>query len=81
MILLGLVFGHWWKTTLIVVILGWPVLLLVAGVDIEPSALPAAAALGAANAAVGILVHQALWLFARGLTSAARRIGELRPRT
>lgn len=74
MILAGLVFGHWWKTTLIVAAVSWPIVLVVAGVDIEPALLPFAALLGAANAAVGILIHKALWFVARGATSAARRL-------
>ena len=72
MILFGLVFGHWWRATLIAAAIGWPVLLIVADVDIELAALPASAALGAANAAIGILVHRALWIIARVLTSAVR---------
>lgn len=81
MILIGLVFGHWWRTTLIVAAIGWPLLLIATSVDIELVALPAAAALGAANAAVGILVHHALWLFVRGATGAVRRTREVRSRS
>jgi hypothetical protein len=73
LILLGLVFGHWWKTALAVAAVGWPLLLIATGVDIDPATLPAAAALAVANAAIGILVHQALWLLVRGLTSGVRR--------
>ena len=74
-ILLGLIFGHWWKATLVVAALGWPLLLLAAGVDIDPAALPAASALAVANAAIGILAHRLLWRLARGLMSAGRMSG------
>jgi hypothetical protein len=74
LILLGLVFGHWWRAALIAAAIGWPLLLIVAGVDIELVTLPAAAAFAVANAAVGVLVHQALWLVVRGLTSAGRKL-------
>ena len=57
----------------LVVGLGWPLLLVATGIDIDPAVLPAAAAIAVANAAVGILVHQALWLLVRGLTSGVRR--------
>ena len=72
-ILAGLIFGHWWKTTLIVAAVGWPILLLAAGIDIEPALLPFAALAGVANAAVGILIHQLLWFLVRGSTNAARK--------
>jgi hypothetical protein len=74
MIVLGLVFGRWWRATLIAAAVGWPTLLIAAGVDIELAMLPVAGALGAANAAIGILVHRALWLLVRGTTKAARKL-------
>jgi hypothetical protein len=73
LILLGLVFGHWWKTTLVAAAVGWPLLLIVTGVDSGLDFALGAAALALANAAVGILVHQALWLLVRGVTSVGRR--------
>ena len=73
LILFGLVFGHWWKTTLVVAAVGWPLLLIVTGVDSGLDFALGAAALALANAAVGILVHQALWLLVRGVTSVGRR--------
>ena len=74
LILVGLVFGYWWRTTLIVSAIAWPLLLIATGVDIEIATIPLAAALGAANTAVGILVHRLLWVVARGLTTAARKL-------
>ena len=74
LIILGLVFGHWWRTTLVVAAVGWPLLLIVTGVESGLDFALGAAALAMANAAVGILVYQALWLLVRGLTSAGRRV-------
>jgi hypothetical protein len=74
MIVAGLVLGHWWRAALIAAALGWPLLLILSGVEIEPWGLPAAAVFGAANAAVGIIVHQLLWVAVRGLTSAGRKL-------
>jgi hypothetical protein len=72
--LLGLVLGHWWRTTLVVSAIGWPVLLITTGVDLDIATVALAAALGAANAAIGILVHRLLWLIARGLTTGTRTL-------
>jgi len=74
LILLGLVFGYWWRATLVVSAIGWPLLLIATGVDLNIATIPLAAALGAANAAIGILVHRMLWLLARGLTTAAQKL-------
>ena len=70
MILFGLVLGRWWRPTLLLAAIVWPVILLADGVmGVEAGLLPAAG-LGALNAAVGILTHQALL----GLTRLCRRI-------
>jgi hypothetical protein len=73
MILAGLIFGRWWKATLIGAAIGWPLLLIATGSDLDIATIPVAAALGAANAAIGILVHRLLWLMVRGLTAATRK--------
>jgi hypothetical protein len=75
LILFGLIFGHWWRATLIAAAVGWPILVIVAGIDIEPALLPVAALAGVANAAVGVLVHRGLWLVVRSSTNAARLNG------
>ena len=60
LLLLGLVLGRWWRTTLLIAVLGWPLLLLVDG-TIEPGRNVAGAALVAlVNAGIGVLVHQAV---------------------
>lgn len=57
MILLGLVLGRWWKIALVTAAIGWPVLLLATGTD-APADLVTGAALGVANACVGVLAVQ-----------------------
>jgi hypothetical protein len=69
MFLFGLVFGRWWKTTLVAGTLGWPLLLLTGDVLHSPEEVAGAAALGLANTLVGMAIHQ---LFLR-LVRALRR--------
>lgn len=59
MIGFGLLAGRWWKTALVGGAIYWPVLLLSTGV-ISWGHVGGAAALGLANTAVGVLVHQAV---------------------
>lgn len=58
MILLGLVLGRWPLVAIVIAALGWPMLLVVTDVVAFDAGLLEAAALAAANAAVGVLVHQ-----------------------
>lgn len=68
MILFGLVFGRWWRSAIAAGALVWVVFVLILA-DVtfsDAGVLGGAAALGAANAAVGVAVHQAvLWLVRR----------------
>lgn len=65
-ILWGLIFGRWWRVTLIGSAIAWPVVLIVDGVMGLEVGLLAAAMLAVANAAVGVALHQgALWLIRR----------------
>jgi hypothetical protein len=70
LLLLGLVLGRWWRTTLLVAVLGWPLLLLVDG-TIDPGwTIAGAAGLAAVNTGIGILVHQGLrWCLHRRPTA------------
>ncbi len=52
----GLVIGRWWAVVLGAI--GWPLLVVTVG-DCGWSCIPEAVLLGAANAAVGVLVHRA----------------------
>jgi hypothetical protein len=73
MIVFGLVFGRWWRPTLVLAPFIWPSLLVADHVmGVEPGLL-AAAGLGALNAGVGIVVHQTiLWLVRHSLRSTTR---------
>jgi hypothetical protein len=58
LILFGLVFGRWWRLSLIAAALGWPVRLVATGVmSVEPELL-GASGLAIANTGVGVLIHQ-----------------------
>lgn len=72
MIGFGLIFGRWWKTTLIAAAIVWPLLLIYYGaLDNPPGSRLQGLALGAAlavvNAAVGVAVHQAVLFLVRKL--------------
>jgi len=76
MILFGLVLGRWWRTTLVLAALLWPVLVwgpVREGPGDPVAGLLLAACLGVANAAVGVAVHQAVLWAVRGLRRAAGR--------
>lgn len=65
-ILWGLIFGRWWRATLIGSAIAWPAVLVANGIMGLESGLLAAAALAVANAAVGVAVHQGvLWVVRR----------------
>lgn len=60
----GLVTGRWWRMTLPVATVGWPMILAAAGVTTDIATLAAAAALALANTSVGVLIYSAahrLW--------------------
>lgn len=58
LILFGLVFGRWWRLSLVAAAVGWPALLVATDVmDVEVGLL-GAAGLAVINAGVGVLVHQ-----------------------
>jgi hypothetical protein len=60
LILFGLVFGRWWRLSLIAAALGWPVLLVATDVmSVEPGLL-GASGLAVANTVVGVLIHQGI---------------------
>ncbi|MEH1169496.1 hypothetical protein V6V47_29365 [Micromonospora sp. CPCC 205539] len=67
MILFGLAFGHWWRSTLVAAALIWPALMLASQVTTVEIGLLGAAGLGVANAAVGVLVHQTISRAIRGV--------------
>ncbi len=77
LILFGLVFGRWWRPSLIAGAVVWPVLLVATDVMQVKAGLVAAAGLAVINTGVGVLVHQgALGVFRllrRRLAESAQR--------
>jgi hypothetical protein len=71
MILFGLIFGRWWRVTLVAAALGWPLLLVVTDVAGVDSTLLRAGVLAVVNAGVGVLVHQSVLLAYRRLRRPA----------
>jgi hypothetical protein len=69
MLLVGLALGRWWAVPLGAA--GWAVVVVLA-VPISAADVPLAAALGAANVAVGVLVRWMLVRLVRGVTRLAR---------
>lgn len=72
LICVGLVFGRWWRIVIPLATVGWPAVLIVTGVDGGLPFALGAAGLAIANVVVGVLVHQALWLLVRGITTPNR---------
>ena len=81
MMVFGLVLGRWWKSALIAAAIFWPVLLVVtrvlpSGSDVGPFLVDVllASGLAAANAAVGVGIHQlVLYVFRRVRSKSANR--------
>ena len=59
MIVFGLVFGRWWRVSLVAAAVAWPVLLVADDVMEVELGLIGAAGLAVINAGAGVLVHQA----------------------
>lgn len=60
LILLGLIFGRWWRPTIIAAAIAWPAFLLANGTIGFGASIMSAAALAVINTAVGAALHQAL---------------------
>jgi len=58
LILLGLVLGRWWRFVIPLAAVGWPILLLVTGVDRGLDFVVGASAFAFANVVVGVLLYQ-----------------------
>ena len=69
LILFGFALGRWWKVTVPIAAVGWPLLLVMSDIDLDRSEVADAAILGMANAAVGA----ALYLAAAGLVGVVVR--------
>lgn len=59
MIVFGVVVGRWWRFAPVAAAVVWPLLIAAAGIELTVSLLAYAAAVGVANAAVGVVAHQA----------------------
>jgi hypothetical protein len=70
LILVGAIFGRWWRATLLVSALGWPVLLVVTGAMSIGPALAGAAGLAVLNSGAGVLLHQGILRGGRKLRRA-----------
>ena len=58
LIMFGLVFGRWWRLTLVTAALGWPILLVLSDVMSVELGLLGAAGLAVINTGIGVLIHQ-----------------------
>ncbi len=60
LIMVGALFGRWWRVTLLVSAVGWPVLLVVTGAMSPGPVLAGAAGLAVLNTGAGVLLHQGI---------------------
>ena len=68
LILFGLVTGRWWRVTIPIATLGWPIVLAIIGVTTDAGQLALGAALAAVNSGAGALLFagaRRLWLAIR----------------
>ncbi len=70
LILIGAVFGRWWRVTLLVSAVGWPVLLVVTGAMSPGPALVGATGVAVLNTGAGVLLHQGILRGGRKLRRA-----------
>jgi len=59
LILFGLAFGRWWRLSLVLAAVGWPVLLVATDTMGVEKGLLGAAGLAVINTGIGVLAHQA----------------------
>lgn len=72
LILFGLIFGRWWRLSLVVAAVGWPALLVAGDIMYADVGLVVAAGLAIVNTEVGVLIHQ-------GLLQTVRLVGHPHP--
>lgn len=70
MILFGAITGRWWRASIALGAVLWPLLLLLDGVTRDPAALATGALLGAVNIAVGVGLHQGVLRGSRAIRHA-----------
>ncbi|MFC0531046.1 hypothetical protein [Phytohabitans kaempferiae] len=67
LILFGLIFGRWWRSTLAAAAVGWPAVLVASDAMSIEAELLGASALAIVNAAAGVLSHQVILRIVRRL--------------
>jgi hypothetical protein len=72
MLLVGLVFGRWWRVTIPVGTLVWVVLLVATGTGSGLPFVLGGAAFGAANVIIGVLAYQVIAWLAHAIVLALR---------
>jgi hypothetical protein len=72
LIAFGLLFGRWWRTTLVVAAIGWPAILAVDGVVATPVAAFASGLAAVVNAGVGVAVHRTVLRLTRSVRTSLR---------
>ena len=72
LILSGLVFGRWWRFSLVAAALGWPVVLVATDVMSVGPGLLGASGLAIANTGVGVLIHQGVLRTTRNVRQVRR---------
>jgi hypothetical protein len=72
LLLVGLVFGKWWRILIPAATIGWALLLLATGVVSDPAHFMGAAWFGFINVTVGVLVFEAARLAYRGISRRHR---------
>ncbi|MBC6457290.1 hypothetical protein [Actinomadura sp. HBU206391] len=73
MILFGLVFGRWWRASLLAAAVIWPVVLLAGDVTTSLSTLAGGAGLAVLNTLVGVAIHQGVLSVVRSLNAVRTR--------
>jgi hypothetical protein len=74
MLLVGLVFGRWWRVVIPAGTVGWALLLAATGIVSDLSHFGGAAAFGFINVTVGVLVFQAFRLVFQVFRLGSRRL-------
>jgi hypothetical protein len=77
LLVVGLVFGRWWRIVVPIAVLGWPALLIATDVAHGLSFALVAGALAAANVLIGVLANFAIRLVVRWVFASVRH-GTLR---
>ena len=73
MILFGFVLGRWWKVTVPLAAVTWPLFLIMSDSDLKRSEMATAAILGLANAAVGAALYLAAVVLVGMVARSLRR--------